>query len=42
MGKMTVYHGSYAIVQEPKIIVGRNTKEALKCLEFVSGEEVVR
>ena len=27
MGKMTVYHGSYAIVPEPKIIVGRNTKD---------------
>ena len=27
MGKMTVYHGSYAIVQEPKIIVGTNTKD---------------
>ena len=27
MGKMTVYHGSYAIVKKPKIIIGRNTKD---------------
>lgn len=27
MGKMTVYHGSYATVHEPKIIEGRNTKD---------------
>lgn len=27
MGKMLVYHGSYAEVREPKIIVGRNTKD---------------
>ncbi len=27
MGKMMVYHGSYATVQEPKIIEGRNTKD---------------
>lgn len=27
MGKMTVYHGSYAIVKEPKIVKGKNTKD---------------
>ncbi len=27
MGKMLVYHGSYTEVREPKIIVGRNTKD---------------
>ena len=27
MGKMLVYHGSYAEVQQPRIIVGRNTKD---------------
>ena len=27
MGKMLVYHGSCAEVREPKIIVGRNTKD---------------
>lgn len=27
MGKMTVYHGSYAPILEPKIIIGRNTKD---------------
>lgn len=27
MGKMTVYHGSYAIVEKPAIIVGKNTKD---------------
>ena len=27
MGKMTVYHGSYATVEQPKIILGRNTKD---------------
>ena len=27
MGKMLVYHGSYTEVCEPKIIVGRNTKD---------------
>lgn len=27
MGKMTVYHGSYAIVEHPQIILGRNTKD---------------
>ena len=27
MGKMTVYHGSYTIVEQPKIIVGRTTKD---------------
>ena len=27
MGKMTVYHGSYAIVEKPQIIQGKNTKD---------------
>lgn len=27
MGKMTVYHGSYTTVEQPKIIKGRNTKD---------------
>ena len=27
MGKMTVYHGSYTAVEQPKIIKGRNTKD---------------
>ena len=27
MGKMTVYHGSYARVKNPKIIIGKNTKD---------------
>lgn len=27
MGKMTVYHGGYLPVREPKIISGRNTKD---------------
>lgn len=27
MGKMTVYHGSYIAIKEPKIIEGRNTKD---------------
>lgn len=27
MGKMLIYHGSYTEVREPKIIVGRNTKD---------------
>ena len=27
MGKLLVYHGSYTEVREPKIIVGRNTKD---------------
>lgn len=27
MGKMTVYHGSYTIVKQPKIIIGKNTKD---------------
>lgn len=27
MGKMTVYHGSYITIQQPKIIHGRNTKD---------------
>jgi hypothetical protein len=27
MGKMLVYHGSYVEVQQPRIIVGRNTKD---------------
>lgn len=27
MGKMTVYHGSYAIIEHPKVICGKNTKD---------------
>ena len=27
MGKMTVYHGSFTIVKQPQIIIGRNTKD---------------
>jgi hypothetical protein len=27
MGKMTIYHGSYIVIKEPKIIKGRNTKD---------------
>lgn len=27
MGKMTVYHGSYTTIDNPKIICGRNTKD---------------
>lgn len=27
MGKMTVYHGSYTTIQQPKIIKGKNTKD---------------
>ncbi len=27
MGKMTVFHGGYAAVQNPKVIIGRNTKD---------------
>lgn len=27
MGKMLVYHGSYAEIQSPRIIAGRNTKD---------------
>lgn len=27
MGKMTVYHGGYTAIPQPKIIVGRNTKD---------------
>lgn len=27
MGKMTVYHGSYTVVERPKIIKGKNTKD---------------
>lgn len=27
MGKMTVYHGSYTVVKEPKIVKGKNTKD---------------
>lgn len=27
MGKMTVYHGGYTAVKNPKIIIGRNTKD---------------
>lgn len=27
MGKMTVYHGSFAIVKQPQIIIGKNTKD---------------
>lgn len=27
MGKMTVYHGGYTEISQPKIIIGRNTKD---------------
>ena len=27
MGKMTVYHGSFTIIEQPQIITGRNTKD---------------
>lgn len=27
MGKMTVYHGSYAVMEKPAIINGKNTKD---------------
>ena len=27
IGKMTVYHGSYTVVKEPKIVKGKNTKD---------------
>ncbi len=27
MGKMTVYHGGYTVIQKPKIILGKNTKD---------------
>ena len=27
MGKMTVYHGSYTSVKDPRIIKGKNTKD---------------
>ncbi len=27
MGKMTVYHGGYTAVKEPRIIAGKNTKD---------------
>lgn len=27
MGKMTVYHGSYTTIEQPKIIRGKNTKD---------------
>ena len=27
MGKMTVYHGSYTVVKEPKGVKSRNTKD---------------
>lgn len=27
MGKMTVYHGSYTVVKEPKVVKGKNTKD---------------
>lgn len=27
MGKMTVYHGSYASIKNPQIIIGKNTKD---------------
>lgn len=27
MGKMTVYHGGYIAIKEPKVIEGRNTKD---------------
>ena len=28
MGKMTVYHGSYTVVEHPELIIGRNTKHS--------------
>ena len=31
MGKMTVYHGGYTVIQKPKIIPGKNTKEFVSC-----------
>lgn len=50
MGRMLIYHGSYAEIKEPKIIPGGNTKDfgagfycttnALKCLHFEYAEEV--
>ena len=40
MAKMTVYHGGYTPVKHPEIRVGRNTEEALKCLEYRGYEEV--
>lgn len=50
MGKTLIYHGSYAEIRMPKILVGRNTKDfgfgfyctanALKCLRFEYAEEV--
>ena len=27
MGKMTVYHGSYTTIEQPKLIKGKNTKD---------------
>lgn len=27
MGKMIVYHGGYTEIQQPKIVIGRNTKD---------------
>lgn len=27
MGKMTVYHGSYVVVEKPQLVKGRNTKD---------------
>lgn len=27
MGKMIVYHGGYTKIQQPKIVIGRNTKD---------------
>ena len=27
MGIMTVYHGGYAPVEDPRIIIGKNTKD---------------
>lgn len=27
MGKMTVYHGSYTIIEKPQILKGKNTKD---------------
>lgn len=27
MGKMTVYHGGYSKIENPQIIIGRNTKD---------------
>jgi hypothetical protein len=49
---MTVYHGSYTVVKQPEVLIGRNIKDfgpgfsctpaALKCLDFVSSEEALK